>query len=37
MPRYRRGRNSFIWIGLLYLDMYLILLSVKPGGIKYHF
>ena len=29
-PRCRRGRYSFPWIA------YLILLSVKQGGIKYH-
>ena len=36
-PRCRRGRYSFP--GLLYftLDPYLIMLSVKQGGIKYHF
>ena len=36
-PRYRGGRYSFP--GLLYftLDPYLIMLSVKQGGIKYHF
>ena len=36
-PRRRGGRYSFP--GLLYftLDPYLIMLSVKQGGIKYHF
>ena len=36
-PRCRGGRYSFP--GLLYftLDPYLIMLSVKQGGIKYHF
>ena len=36
-PRCRGGRYSFP--GLLYftLDAYLIMLSVKQGGIKYHF
>ena len=36
-PRCRGGCNSFP--GLLYftLDPYLIMLSVKQGGIKYHF
>ena len=36
-PRCRGGRYSFP--GLLYftLDPYLIMLSVKPGGIRYHF
>ena len=33
----RGGRYSFSWIAPLTLDMYLILLSVKQGGIKYHF
>ena len=31
-PRCRGGRYSFLWI-----DTYLIMLSVKQGGIKYHF
>ena len=37
IPRCRGGRYSFL--GLLYftLDPYLIMLSVKQGGIKYHF
>ena len=36
-PRCRRGRYSFP--GFLYftLDPYLLILSVKQGGIKYHF
>ena len=29
--------NSFTWIAPLTLDPYLIMLSVKQGGIKYHF
>ena len=36
-PRCRRGRYSFPWIAFLTLDQYLIMLSVKQGGIKYHF
>ena len=36
-PRCRRGRYSFPWIALFYLDPYLIEMSVKQGGIKYHF
>ena len=36
-PRYRGGRNSFLWIAPLTLDVYLILLSVKQWGIKYNF
>ena len=35
--RCRGGCYSFLWIALLYLDPYLIMLSVKQGGIKYHF
>ena len=31
----REGRYSFPWIAPLYT--YLLLLSVKQGGIKYHF
>ena len=31
------GRYSFPWIASLYLDPYLIMLSVKLGGIKFHF
>ena len=36
-PRCRGGRYFFPRIAPLYLDIYLILLSVKQGGIKYHF
>ena len=37
-PRCREKRNSFLWIAQLFLDPYLIMLSVKQGGInKYHF
>ena len=32
-----RGRYTFPWITPLYLDPYLIILSVKQGSIKYHF
>ena len=28
---------SFLWIAALTLDLYLIMLSVKQEGIKYHF
>ena len=35
--RYRRECNSFLWIAPLSLDPYLVMLSVKQGGIKYHF
>ena len=31
------GSNSFPWIAPLTLGSYLIMLSVKQGGIKYHF
>ena len=31
------GHYSFPWIALLTLDLYLIMLCVKQGGIKYHF
>ena len=34
-PRCRGGRHSFPWIAPVYT--YLVLLSVKQGGIKYHF
>ena len=34
-PRCRGGRYSFPWIALLY--PYLIMLSVKQGGIRYYF
>ena len=33
-PMYWRGRYSFLWIASLNLDQYLIMLSVKQGGIK---
>ena len=33
-PRYRGGHYSFPWIPPLTLDSYLIMLSVKQGGIK---
>ena len=36
-PRGRRGHNSFPWMLHFTLDTYLILPSVKQGGIKYHF
>ena len=35
--RCRRGHYSFHWIAPLTLDSYLIMLSVKQGGINYHF
>ena len=35
--RCSRGCYSFLWIAPLTLDTYLIMLSVKQGGIKYHF
>ena len=35
--RYRGESYSFPWIPPLILDRYLIMLSVKQGGIKYHF
>ena len=31
------GTTTFPWITPLILDPYLIMLSVKQGGIKYHF
>ena len=37
MSRYRGWYYSFHWIASLTLDLYLIILSVKQGGIKYHF
>ena len=37
ISRCRGGCNSFPWITLLTLDPYLIILSVKQGGIRYHF
>ena len=36
-PRCTGGRDSFPWTAPLYPRTYLILLSVKQGGIKYHF
>ena len=36
-PRCRGGCYSFPWIAPLNLDPYLIILSVKQRGIKYHF
>ena len=36
-PRCRGGYYSFSWIAPLTLDSYHIMLSVKQGGIKYHF
>ena len=35
--RWRRGCYSIPWIALLTLKLYLIMLSVKQGGTKYHF
>ena len=35
--RCRGGCYSFPWIAPLTLNPYLIMLSVKQGGIKYHF
>ena len=35
--RFRGGSNFFPWIFPLTLGLYLIMLSVKQGGIKYHF
>ena len=35
--QYRVGCYSIPWIAPLYLDPYLIMLSVKQGGIKYFF
>ena len=35
--RCRRSRHSFPWIAPLTLDQYLIMLSVKQGGIKFLF
>ena len=37
IPRCREGHYFFPWIAPLYLDTYLLMLSVKQGGIKYHF
>ena len=36
-PWYKGGRYFFLWIGPLTLYTYLIMLSVKQWGIKYHF
>ena len=36
-PRCRGWRNSIPWIAPLTFDPYLIVLSVKQGGTKYHF
>ena len=36
-PRCRGGCYTFLWIAPLTLDLYLIILSVKQVGIKYHF
>ena len=36
-PRRRGGWYSIYWIAHFTLDPYLIILSVKQGGIKYHF
>ena len=36
-PRCREGRYFFPWIAPLILDPCPIILSVKQGGIKYHF
>ena len=36
-PRYWGGRYSFPGLLHFTLDPYLIMLSVKQGGIKYHF
>ena len=36
-PKWRGERYLFPWIAPLYLDPYLIMLSVKQGSIKYHF
>ena len=36
-PRCRGGRYSFPGLLHFTLDLYLIMLSVKQGGIKYHF
>ena len=37
MPRCKGEYYSISWIAPLILDMYLIMLNVKQGGIKYHF
>ena len=36
-PKCRGGCYSFLWTALLTLELYLIMLSVKQVGIKYHF
>ena len=36
-PRCREWRNSFPWLLCFTLDLYLTMLSVKQGCIKYHF
>ena len=36
-PRHRGGCYSFHWIVLLTFDLYIVILSVWEGGIKYHF
>ena len=36
-PRYRGERYSFPWIVPLTLDLHFRMLSVKEGGMKYHF
>ena len=36
-PKCRGGRYSFPWIAPLTLDLYLIMLSDKQAGTKYHF
>ena len=36
IPRCRGGYYSFPKIASINLDLYLIMLSIKPGGIKYH-
>ena len=36
-PRCKGGRYSFPWMAPLTLDLDLIMLSVKQGGIKHHF
>ena len=35
--RCRGGHYSFLWIAPLTLNLYIIMLRVKQGGIKYHF
>ena len=36
-PLCRGGHHFFPWIALLTLDMYVKILCVKQGSIKYHF